>query len=303
MSKMEMGGAPATSGSRAGKGPESGFIEVEQKFFFGPDTAEKLVALGATLEGNITFRDQYYDVPDFRLTLADHWLRQREGTGWELKCPPQPQEGARVPGSATGSATKNEKPRCVPQAPAGDHDDLRQPLPPLQPLERAGRRESATKYLEVTCPREIVARVCELMGVDPEPSWWENVAVATKELSLQEFASFVTRRRQYRLDNLNVVLDEADFGYAVGEVEAIVRKWEEVSEALENIQKLGYQLGEEAISFGPFLKSIDMRTRFPGKMSAYLYKFRPAHYNLLMQAGRLRSAGDETDGQGGKDSA
>nr|XP_020665406.1 thiamine-triphosphatase isoform X2 [Pogona vitticeps] len=291
MSKMEMGGAPATSGSRAGKGPESGFIEVEQKFFFGPDTAEKLVALGATLEGNITFRDQYYDVPDFRLTLADHWLRQREGTGWELKCPPQPQEGARVPGSATGSATKNEKPRCVPQAPAGDHDDLRQPLPPLQPLERAGRRESATKYLEVTCPREIVARVCELMGVDPEPSWWENVAVATKELSLQEFASFVTRRRQYRLDNLNVVLDEADFGYAVGEVEAIVRKWEEVSEALENIQKLGYQLG------------IDMRTRFPGKMSAYLYKFRPAHYNLLMQAGRLRSAGDETDGQGGKDSA
>lgn len=218
---------------------------MEQKFLFGPGTARKLAALGATLEGNVSFRDQYYDVPDFRLTLADHWLRQREGSGWELKCPPQPLEGASIPSWATNSAT--EKPPCTPRAPVADHVD---PGPPLQPLEGTNVTEPATQYLEVTCPREIVARICELLGVDPDPTWGGNVAAATKGLGLQEFASFVTQRHRYCLGDLNVDLDEADFGYAVGEVEAMVGRQEEISKALERIQTLGCQLGEKAIRSG-----------------------------------------------------
>jgi len=62
-------------------------IEVERKFIPGPDTEERLQELGGTLEHQVTFRDSYYDTPELSLMRADHWLRQREGSGWELKYP------------------------------------------------------------------------------------------------------------------------------------------------------------------------------------------------------------------------
>ncbi|XP_015275438.1 PREDICTED: thiamine-triphosphatase [Gekko japonicus] len=274
--------AAAACGSHAGRGkdagsPASGSIEVEQKFFFEPGTEEKLVALGATLAGNVSFRDQYFDTPDCRLVLADHWLREREGIGWELKCPPRPLEGAGI----SSPAAESWDPRGLTQVPAGPC--------PLQPLEGAGRPDPATQYQEVTCPRDIVARVCGLLGVDVAVSWCDDVARALEELGLEEFASFVTRRRRYRVGDLSVDLDEADFGYAVGEVEAVVRQQEDVPEALERIQELGRQLG------------FDEKTCIPGKMSAYLHKFRPAHYESLVRAGRLRKVGDAGATQGEKD--
>ncbi|XP_060111376.1 thiamine-triphosphatase [Heteronotia binoei] len=263
--------AAAVCGSHAGKdagSPASGSIEVEQKFLFEPGTEEKLAALGASLAGNVSFRDQYFDTPDWRLTLADYWLREREGTGWELKCPPRPLEGATV----SSPAAESRNPRGLTQVPAA-------PLP-LQPLGGAGRPDSATQYQEVTCPRDIVAHVCGLLGVDLAASCCGDVARAVEKLGLEEFASFVTRRRKYRVRELCVDLDEADFGYAVGEVEAVVRRQEDVPEALERIQELGRQLG------------FDEKTRVPGKMSVYLHKFRPAHYESLVRAGRLRKVGD-----------
>ncbi|XP_062944628.1 thiamine-triphosphatase isoform X3 [Cynocephalus volans] len=64
-----------------------GLIEVERKFVPGPGTEERLQELGGTLEHRVTFRDTYYDTCGLSLMQADHWLRQREGRGWELKCP------------------------------------------------------------------------------------------------------------------------------------------------------------------------------------------------------------------------
>nr|XP_060638973.1 thiamine-triphosphatase isoform X2 [Anolis sagrei ordinatus] len=250
--------ADSTSGSAA-------FIEVEQKFLFGPGTAEKLAALGATLQSDHSFRDQYYDALDFKLTLADHWLRYREGAGWELKCPPKPREGNGVPDGI-------HKSPAGPKAP-GDNQ-------PLQALESLGQTHGAVQYLEVTCLQEIVARVCGLLGIDPATVGHENMAQAVEALGLKEFASFVTRRCQYRLGDLNVDLDQADFGYAVGEVEALVKQQEDIPAALESIRKLGNQLG------------FDEKTRIPGKMSAYLHRFRPTHYEALIQFGRLRKMGD-----------
>ncbi|KAL8177193.1 UNVERIFIED_CONTAM: hypothetical protein K2H54_043174 [Gekko kuhli] len=182
--------AAAACGSHAGRGkdagsPASASIEVEQKFLFERGTEEKLVALGATLAGNISFRDQYFDTPDWRLVLADHWLREREGVGWELKCPPRPLEGAGI----SSPATESWNPRGLTQVAAGPF--------PLQPLEGAGRPDPATRYQEVTCPRDIVARVCGLLGVDVAESWRGDVVRAVEELGLEEFASFVTRRRKY----------------------------------------------------------------------------------------------------------
>ncbi|XP_011786214.1 PREDICTED: thiamine-triphosphatase isoform X3 [Colobus angolensis palliatus] len=64
-----------------------GLIEVERKFVPGPGTEERLRELGGTLEHRVTFRDTYYDTPELSLMQADHWLRRREDSGWELKCP------------------------------------------------------------------------------------------------------------------------------------------------------------------------------------------------------------------------
>ncbi|XP_041489804.1 thiamine-triphosphatase isoform X5 [Microtus oregoni] len=64
-----------------------GLIEVERKFTPGPDTEERLQELGGTLEHRVTFQDTYYDTSELSLMRSDHWLRQREGSGWELKCP------------------------------------------------------------------------------------------------------------------------------------------------------------------------------------------------------------------------
>nr|XP_056719639.1 thiamine-triphosphatase [Euleptes europaea] len=228
-------GAADAPGRRGAGSPASGSIEVEQKFLFGPGTEEKLVALGATLAGNVSFRDRYFDTPDWRLSMADHWLRKREGTGWELKCPP---EGAGVSGPAT-------------------------------------------EYREVTCPLEIVAHVCGLLSVDLPAGLRNDVARAVEELGLEEFASFVTHRRKYRVAGLSVDLDKADFGYAVGEVEDVVGRQEDVPEALERIQELGRKLAD-----------LDEKTRIPGKMSVYLHKFRPEHYERLVRDGRLRKVRD-----------
>ncbi|KAM8948649.1 thiamine-triphosphatase isoform 2-T2 [Lycaon pictus] len=65
-------------------------IEVERKFVPGPDTEDRLQELGGILEHRVTFRDSYYDTPELSLMRADYWLRQREGSGWELKCPGRP---------------------------------------------------------------------------------------------------------------------------------------------------------------------------------------------------------------------
>lgn len=205
---------------------------MEQKFLYGPGTEEKLAALGATLQGAVSFRDKYYDTPDWRLTLADHWLREREGAGWELKRPPQ--AGSTSSQAAAHQPLQAQSPRRVPEGHTAP-----------QPLEQMGRPGLATQYQEVTCPLKIVAQVCGLLGEHPEAGWQGDVARAVERLGLEEFASFVTRRRTFRLGNLSVDLDEADFGYAVGELEAVVGKQEEVPGALKRIQQLGRQLGKE----------------------------------------------------------
>ncbi|XP_077170006.1 thiamine-triphosphatase isoform X2 [Paroedura picta] len=272
--------AAAVCGSHAGKdpgGPASGSIEVEQKFLFQPGIEETLVALGATLAGNVSFQDHYFDTPNWHLTLADHWLREREGAGWELKCPPRPPEKAGI----SSPVTERWNRQGHTQEAAGSC--------PLQPLGETGRPDPATQYQEVTCPRDIVARVCGLLGVDSAVSWGDNVAQAVEALGLEKFASFVTRRRKYRLRGLSVDLDEADFGYAVGEVEAVVGRQEDVPRALEKIQELGRQLG------------FNEKTQIPGKISVYLHKFRPAHYERLMQAGRVRRVQDAGTPQGERD--
>ncbi|XP_004646726.2 LOW QUALITY PROTEIN: thiamine-triphosphatase [Octodon degus] len=215
-----------------------GLIEVERKFVPGPGTEERLQELGGSLEHQITFRDTYYDTPELNLMRSDHWLRQREGSGWELKCP-----GA------------------------------------------VGVPETHTKYLELTSDSAIVTRLCQVL--EAEGLGTGGVAAVLGPLGLQEVASFVTKRSSWKLmfsganeeePLLRVDLDTADFGYAVGEVEALVHEEAEVPSALEKIQSLSKMLGVPA------------QERAPAKLIVYLQRFRPEDYQRLLQVHSSKEA-------------
>ncbi|KAG3260917.1 thiamine-triphosphatase isoform X1 [Ictidomys tridecemlineatus] len=208
-----------------------GLIEVERKFIPGPGIEERLQELGGILEHRITFRDTYYDTPELSLMRSNHWLRHREGSGWELKCP-----------GASGIS--------------GPH----------------------TEYKELTSEPAVVAQLCEVLGAKGLGDG--SVAAVLGPLGLQEVASFVTKRSSWKLvfpgvneeePMLKVDLDTADFGYAVGEVEALVQKEAEVPTALKKINSLSSMLGVPA------------QERAPGKLIVYLQHFRPQDYRRLLE--------------------
>ncbi len=95
-------------GSSAAHAAEAPGIEVERKFLLpgDPETLEalrgRIVAKGGTLLKKISFEDSYFDSPSYSLTLADHWLRQRDGA-WELKVP-----GRHVGGTAVYTELETE---------------------------------------------------------------------------------------------------------------------------------------------------------------------------------------------------
>lgn len=62
-------------------------IEVEIKVPLEGDFRERLLA-GAVLVRRVELRDVYFDDASFSLTLADKWLRERNGK-FELKQPPE----------------------------------------------------------------------------------------------------------------------------------------------------------------------------------------------------------------------
>uniref|UniRef100_A0A8C3X3E1 Thiamine-triphosphatase n=1 Tax=Catagonus wagneri TaxID=51154 RepID=A0A8C3X3E1_9CETA len=208
-----------------------GLIEVERKFVPRPGIEERLQELGGTLEYRVTFRDSYYDTPELSLMRSDHWLRQREGSGWELK----------YAGAAVDS-------------------------------------EPCTDYKELTAESAIVARLCEVLRAEVPRAG--AVASVLDPLGLQEVASFVTERSGWKLvlsradeeePPLRVDLDTADFGYAVGEVEALVHEKAEVPAALEKIHSLSSMLG------------VQLQERAPGKLIVYLQRFRPQDYQCLLE--------------------
>ncbi|GAB5572723.1 thiamine-triphosphatase isoform X1 [Prionailurus iriomotensis] len=211
-------------------------IEVERKFIPGPGTEKRLQELGGTLEHQVTFWDRYYDTPELSLMRADYWLRHREGSGWELKCP----------GTAGVS---------------GPHQE----------------------YVELTVEPAVVAQLCEVLGTEVLGAG--GVAAVLGPLGLKEVASFVTKRSAWKLvlsgtdeeePLLRVDLDTADFGYTVGEVEALVHEEAEVPVALEKIHSLSSMLG------------VPVQETAPAKLMVYLQRFQPQDYQRLLQVHRLR---------------
>lgn len=134
-----------------------------------------------------------------------------------------------------------------------------------------GLNGASTQYMELTSEDDIICRVSEELGVPCPPN--------IESFGLNIFASFVTRRRRFLLpvvDNSNtkvvVDLDEADFGFAVGEVEVLVKTQEEVENALKKVDEICRQLG------------VFRETPVQGKVSTFLQMNRADHYRKLLEA-------------------
>uniref|UniRef100_A0A671VGA7 Thiamine-triphosphatase n=1 Tax=Sparus aurata TaxID=8175 RepID=A0A671VGA7_SPAAU len=211
-------------------------VEVERKFLCSADTLKTLEEIGACV-GQRQFHDQYFDTPKFGLTLRDMWLRKRKGC-WELKCP------TTVDGSEETSGEKSKA---------------------------AGL---CTRYKEITNLPEIQLRVKEVIkdvcedsetgaSEEEEESW-------LSKMNLVCFAEFTTERRSFTLqeEGVQIDLDQADFGYHVGEIEVLVPDGGDVQSALEKIERTAQKLGE--------LKRVE------GKINVYLRRKHPEHYAKLL---------------------
>ncbi|XP_031586003.1 thiamine-triphosphatase isoform X1 [Oreochromis aureus] len=209
-------------------------VEVERKFLCNADTLKKLKEIGAVCVGQRQIHDQYFDTPEFHLTLRDMWLRKRKGC-WELKCP--------TAESQSGKQGEAAAALC-------------------------------TRYKEITSLPEIHLRVKEVIKEDreSEAGFSQEDESWVSKLNLVCFAEFTTARRSFTLkeEGVQVDLDQADFGYHVGEIEVLVPEGGDEQAALEKIRKTAEKLGLTG----------DQRVK--GKMDVYLKRNHPEHYAKLL---------------------
>ncbi|KAM4543444.1 thiamine-triphosphatase isoform 1-T2 [Fundulus diaphanus] len=214
-------------------------VEVEQKFLFDSDTLKTIEDIGVCV-GQKQFQDQYFDTADFKLTLQDTWLRRRKQS-WELKCPTATLNGTAEPG---------------------------------------GERSLCTQYKEITNLPEIYQRVKALIKDSGEEGEKETTPSAEDDswlskLNLCCFAEFTTTRRSFTLKGevgVQIDLDQADFGYHVGEIEVLVPEGGDMLSAKEKIRHTAQRLG------------LNEERRVAGKMTVYLERYRPEQYAILLSA-------------------
>ncbi|KAM9713144.1 thiamine-triphosphatase isoform 1-T1 [Menidia menidia] len=217
-------------------------VEVERKFICSDDTLKILEEIGVCV-GQRQFHDQYFDTPEFELTLRDMWLRKRKGC-WELKCP-----------TATVNGTEDRS------------------------AEQSLAAALCTHYKEITNLPEIQQRVeevfkktCEDRESETAPSLGDESWLC--RMNLVCFAEYVTVRRSFTLgdEGVQIDLDQADFGYHVGEIEVLIPEGGDVQSAQEKIRNAAHKLG------------LSEHERVEGKMNVYLKRYQPEHYAKLLSA-------------------
>ncbi|XP_041823542.1 thiamine-triphosphatase isoform X2 [Melanotaenia boesemani] len=211
-------------------------VEVERKFTCSGDTLKTLEEIGVCV-GQRQFLDQYFDTPEFELTLRDLWLRKRKEC-WELKCPAEMVTGTEEP---------------------------------------SGEQSLCTRYKEITNLPEIYMKVKEVIkegckdgesGPSLDDDSW------LRKLNLVCFAEYTTVRQSFTLgeEGLQIDLDQADFGYNVGEIEVLIPEGGDVQSAQEKIRNAAQKLG------------LTGDEQVEGKMHVYLKRYHPEHYAKLLSA-------------------
>ncbi|KAL2085493.1 hypothetical protein ACEWY4_018813 [Coilia grayii] len=229
-------------------------VEVERKFVCDPDIHTKLKDIGAICIGQKRFQDQYFDSPDFDLTLKDFWLRCREGC-WELKCPvPKMTYNIQKDSQAEGLCSRYKEITSLPEIKAELTKVLAEGL-----AHRIGNCNENTES-------DVGAAVCDTMD-----NW-------LRERNLTCFAKYTTERCSFSLAEegvegvVHVDLDQADFGYCVGEIEILVPDGGDIQAALHRIERTADKLG------------LCGGQRVQGKMDVYLQRHNPDHYSKLLAA-------------------
>ena len=218
--KMTTTQEPATNGKA---------IEVEMKFTIPAGLEDNIRTHGGSLLHQKTFKDVYYDTHCSHLYLNDFWMRRRDET-WELKCPPR---GVHQPVKGSTQYAEFEVESEI-------LHELQHILP--RDLDLMKSMNELDLFNDDSKLAQNWASIEEVNDTK-----WKNLTVGKLvEKYLVEIASFVTERKTYRLDDCLVVLDQADFGYKLGEIEKVVYSQEEVPEARRGIDQLAEKLGTES---------------------------------------------------------
>lgn len=103
-----------------------------------------------------------------------------------------------------------------------------------------------TRYREITDLPDIQQRVRKELRADEEWSGSAEDESWLNEMNLRCFAEFTTVRRSFTLEEggVQVDLDQADFGYSVGEIEVLLPEGGDFQSAMEKICRIAQKLGE-----------------------------------------------------------
>lgn len=254
---------------------------MEEKFALPPDgnwsiVENKLRQLGFVPinGGPVKFTDTYYDLPapNWYLTPRDCWLRFR---------------GRRSNGADSSSKWQGKWQLKIRR---WNVDDV----------------GAATAYDEIEGYKAL-KRVSELMADgaenvnekrdNGEGQLFEDAPEGPN--GLIPFAQFETSRSSWRLRDddkssseyvgLAVDIDATNFGYGVGEVEAILTKEDDMADARKRIGKLVAQISGANTNENDYMSA---SSKLPplGKLETYLIDRRRDHYDAIIAAGIFKAA-------------
>ena len=272
--------ADAESGSGGTKPAE---IEVERKFSLDPASGGtnlavievRLASLRFRRSGvDVRFTDWYFDLPgpDWALSVRDCWLRYRDVTPTDKSNAPrgvwQLKRGRRSLGRSEDSTTVYEEiegEAAISAALA------------MIPADKDGREFAmiqADRGFGGYFGGEVVPSLPAGCGLVP----FARFETTRSGWTIPDIADGDAGDLSSQFHGLSVDIDSTDFGYAVGEVEAVVGREEEVSNAQNRIGSLTKQIIGEG--------SYDHNGQStPGKLETYLMQRNPYLYKACLDAG------------------
>ncbi|XP_072024131.1 thiamine-triphosphatase-like isoform X2 [Amphiura filiformis] len=182
-------------------------IEIERKFAVTSDAGERILQAGGIRIKETTFEDAYFDTKSYQFTLADCWLRKRDGT-WELK---------------VGVHEDKLGATCTKYVEIEVESEI---------VSRLDAILNAMHNPEVNTKQQLST-----------PASSSSVEEYLQQHDMQNFATFKTTRTCYQIgEDVSVILDTTDFDFNVGEIE-IMASESKVEETVQRLEKLSQELG------------------------------------------------------------
>jgi thiamine-triphosphatase len=235
-------------------------FEVEEKFSLTNRNRDQLETrlrnLGFSTSCSVHMIDWYYDNADFDLTRRDCWLRCRETVGdpdsrqWQLK---------------RRAITRDARSAAVYEEIEG-HRAIDDVSAILMKHRKSGTEAMKKTLLTISLPSQDAAS--------------DNTPIPSMPISeLAVFAKIMTQRSSWKascgpFQQLTVDLDMTDYGYAVGEVEAVVAESDQIEAARTLVRKLVQAMDVSSPS-----------DEASGKMECFLKRYRPDVYRICVESG------------------